>query len=567
MRFLIAPSENLMSIDNAVATIPGALFNLQSTISFAVWDAYSGGEYEFSDRPAMHEHFLDPSFAEAAFNLWLTAQTTAAPPLTLAQARAAKRNLVDGIYDARRQAPIAFLSWSWDADDESFAAMQAALASWDSHAAVNSAFTYETAQINAALTTVAAQVNAEAHQTSTSTSVSPSASTSLSGGSVSSTAGGITGMTSQPAGTTIAILPITSTFTPGSASTSVSAPASSSSVTTHSGIAATSLNDTGSISPPAISWPPSGSSSTIPLTSAQMRGLIAAIQTRRSSLNILRQTQKAQIAALPTIQSVVAYSINVAWPVSAFGTVIIPPFTAAGAALVRISATMSKTLDAFYIVSTASMPVTGSASPTLPAFTLTATAVDITRTSTLTRSIGNITATAAGYLAAWHTRAQAAAWDSYYPGTDTSTTWASGIPATNSAAFPPGTQIRVTLWGDFTFNKVYIGPRLASHPHSFDPASMVQLFFGGSAGASVTDPPGFLVSDPLVAAIDGTNGFCVKIHTLSGPRSNQIYTTSVQAGWTSYNKAGDDAATTVATGYLDNGVPVTGVFKIESFYP
>lgn len=123
------------------------------------------------------------------------------------------------------------------------------------------------------------------------------------------------------------------------------------------------------------------------------------------------------------------------------------------------------------------------------------------------------------------------------------------IPST--ALTGTSTQFRLTLAyrsSSWTFDKVYLGHAAAvGDVYDFD-GSQVQVLFSGAAGGTVG--VGGLESDTTVFNFDPTKNVVVAIY-FSGASSPPRDSTST--GYGVYYKAGDDAATTDASGYSASG--------------
>jgi hypothetical protein len=63
----------------------------------------------------------------------------------------------------------------------------------------------------------------------------------------------------------------------------------------------------------SVSWTPIGATAPVTLTAAQAQGLLAAIAARRATLQGLRLTQQAAIAACTTVAQVIALSVSSGW--------------------------------------------------------------------------------------------------------------------------------------------------------------------------------------------------------------------------------------------------------------
>jgi hypothetical protein len=188
-----------------------------------------------SDALAADEVLLDAAIA------------TAGVAMPLATAQRLKSGFVDGVFNALRQAPIAFTvgasAYTWDARDEAQSALNAALVS-ALVAGGNAAFV----DLFNQLTAILAQVT-------------------LAIGNVS---GGV------------------------------------------------SFVDPDALTGPevmigSVAWTPIGATATVTLTAAQAGGLIAAVTARRATLQGLRLTKQAAIAACTNNPGVMALAVSSGW--------------------------------------------------------------------------------------------------------------------------------------------------------------------------------------------------------------------------------------------------------------
>jgi hypothetical protein len=65
---------------------------------------------------------------------------------------------------------------------------------------------------------------------------------------------------------------------------------------------------------PNIDWPPYNSTVTVSLTMADMRTLISAINSRRTTLQNTRLSKRNAINGITTVQGVISYDATAGWP-------------------------------------------------------------------------------------------------------------------------------------------------------------------------------------------------------------------------------------------------------------
>lgn len=276
-----------MSIDNQPLAIDTT--TLPTNVAIVIYDLTAGaGKLEYNDRQRLLEKFIDIIPYAQFVNVWLTQASliTGTPNLTLQLAKRIKISLVDGIFNSKRQLPIAAVGNTWDASDQALMGMQASITGWDIAAAAS--------QSDA---TLAANFN------STGIKV-----TLASGASTTAAAGGTTDSFTYLAGyANGAFFPATATFLTGVTGGGFTAQASFvANWNKQIGYAPT----TG----PAISWPPYNSTVNVQLSMANMRTLISTINSRRTSLQSVRQSKTNAINALTTIAAVIAYDATTGWP-------------------------------------------------------------------------------------------------------------------------------------------------------------------------------------------------------------------------------------------------------------
>src|SRR5262245_1680816 len=157
-----------MSIDNADIAIDTS--SLAANIEIIVYQEVNG-KIQYNDRPSVRDAFTDPSPYQPFINLWLTAYSTATPPLTLAQAKFVKCDFVEGIFHSKRRAPFSSGGHIYDGNDEAVQYLTATLSGgvYDSTgglvSAINAAFSSQTSSINSGIIDVS-NINANANNIS-----------------------------------------------------------------------------------------------------------------------------------------------------------------------------------------------------------------------------------------------------------------------------------------------------------------------------------------------------------------------------------------------------------------
>jgi hypothetical protein len=277
MKFVIIRGENVMSVDNEVATINAA--GLAANVLLVAWDGNTG-VLQYNDRAAIKEPFGDPSPYQTQLNLWIAAKTAA---LTLTQSKAVKTLLVDGIYRFKRTAPITYSGQVWDASDEAFSAMLGAAVGGSS--GLLAAITLLADETRTATFGLYDDLNVGFNHISIDLAEASSKFTFANHHFGELDVGGTTGFGWTAAQTGLSF--------PGG----VNPPGGPYTITAPSGGG-------------SVSWLPAGS--TTPVT-VDLNGLIAAIVARRNAAQLTRSTKAAQIAALASTAAVITYDATTGW--------------------------------------------------------------------------------------------------------------------------------------------------------------------------------------------------------------------------------------------------------------
>jgi hypothetical protein len=123
LRFWMVRHVGAMSVDNTNVT--GMDFtDLPANVSVVEWKS-GVGEMEYDDRPRLRENFIDVTPFCPFFQQFMTLL----PGITLGQAKKLQCDLIDVLFDSKRQMPYAYAiaagNYTWDATDGSVAHMAA----------------------------------------------------------------------------------------------------------------------------------------------------------------------------------------------------------------------------------------------------------------------------------------------------------------------------------------------------------------------------------------------------------------------------------------------------------
>jgi hypothetical protein len=295
MRFWIVqhPGEtNIMAIDDASyqnISLPG----WNSTIDFINWDGKKG-DIRYWTQPGITVNFVDPTPYVPYINNWLTVASTMNPPINLDQAKKVKSDLVDTLFDIKRQLPIVYDGYTWDATDESMQSMMALVGGGQSLAEVNVTLHALWADINSAWSIHIADLNTQLNSIAVSHNqsiVGYTAGFSISGGGgdIPDTGGSI-----PP--------PVLTKPSPGEHYVNGTV-CGDISISEHL-VTATTLT---------YQWIPIGWVDPITVTMATMNGIFYSVAARRGTFQSVRTSKKYAIAACTTIQQVIAFDVLAGW--------------------------------------------------------------------------------------------------------------------------------------------------------------------------------------------------------------------------------------------------------------
>ncbi len=296
--WLVAPAQT-MGVDNANAN-PINVSTLPATTRMVQWRE-GRGEIEPTTGPPLRTTFTDPTPYASFFQQFLTLLTTSG--LTLAQAQKVQNDLVDCIYDAKRQLPFSFNvaggpgTEVWSARDEDVLAMCNEVLGLGGFGTITTQVNGVVTQINSSIVTPG-----NTHVNST-TTINNSINSAI-----------VPQLLSQLPQT-----PLTITVT-GSGVSSSHSPSQVASP------GLTSLSGTGAANPPTmgaisgisgvagnIPWSPISATAPLLLTMAEITGIMSGIASRRQTLLNTRYTKRAAINALATVAAVIAYDVTSGW--------------------------------------------------------------------------------------------------------------------------------------------------------------------------------------------------------------------------------------------------------------
>jgi hypothetical protein len=277
-----------MAIDNCLIsglTFPG----LPPDIYMVNWDGVTNkGELEYKNAMPIRTPFLDPSPYLPYVNAWIIKGQTQTPPINLPQAKTIKQDVVETLFNYKRQLPIAVVTigWTFAATDEDTTSMNRYLSSV-STLSVNNVVAQLKEGINAQFVYLSGDLNDKLNRDSTVTGITSTG--TFSGSGTAPADGGpmdVSGTTSQVA------VAGKSTFT------TIVTPAVEAPVINY---------------PEYLFWVPLGSTTTVGFTVDQFCLILSAIEERRASLNSVRLTKREEIDGLATIAAVAAYDVTSGW--------------------------------------------------------------------------------------------------------------------------------------------------------------------------------------------------------------------------------------------------------------
>ncbi len=215
---------------------------------------------------------------------WLTAAAALDVPLNLAQAKLVKSDVVETLFNLKRQATIIALGNSWACDDESVNGMTRIMTVYNSSAVI--------ASINSTLVTLVDNINVEFNDLAIDVyGVLSTYAADLDSHLDSATVSG--NAPSEGGAITDGTISVTDT-SPG-------------------GVTAQACGYVSVAPADLVGWTPIGSSIPITLTYQQLASLISSIENRRAVYNGIRLAYKAQIASLTTVAAVISFDPTSGW--------------------------------------------------------------------------------------------------------------------------------------------------------------------------------------------------------------------------------------------------------------
>jgi hypothetical protein len=319
MRFTISPQSGLIQVGNLI--VPAAITTLPPNVLNVTWDG-DKGEIWYNDRASLTTEFTDPTPYQPYIDTWMATAAAGVSEqsveggssiaLSLAQAQQVKSSLIESVFKAQRQLPIAYPvaagPYSWDCSDEGVTQMHlalgAAIASGPTSllssissgtgglvGGINTAFATLVAQIDTLIGAgeVNPSINFNINQAATAGTFADLL--PIPGGISVSGAGVNTGPSSAP------IVQRKNVFIPPAATLFLTA-------------------SSGAITLPTIQWTPIGLTAPVILEGAEFSGLVSAVVARRAKLQANRLALQAAIAAATTAAAVAAIDITTGWNVA-----------------------------------------------------------------------------------------------------------------------------------------------------------------------------------------------------------------------------------------------------------
>lgn len=300
MKFLLVPPENLVVIDNA--TVNGIVIPID--VALVIWNG-SSGEIEPKGGMPVRTTFSDLSPYVPYLNAFIGAPLTITQlplldvgmslPLKLVQAKQIKSDMIDALFDYKRQVQIAWSSWWWDAADESYRAMLLTLLP-----SQQQEVTLLVNAVNSQMSTYSSNLAYMYNGYIGSFALSYPSSYDTFGRSFN------TNGTNYGFGVWS---PTVGGGLPGN-------PAWYQNATSAVGVF--NMGGIGQIADPApnlgsVSWLPINSASAISITYSQLNTIVKSIAARRDSLQTVRANKKTAVAALSTVAAVAAYDVLAGW--------------------------------------------------------------------------------------------------------------------------------------------------------------------------------------------------------------------------------------------------------------
>src|SRR5215831_16602835 len=119
------PGMGLMSVDNETVMLDASA--LDPNISIVTW-AGNRGLIQYNDRPEVRRPVTDIAPYQPWVNRFMRVVADGDPELTLDQAKQLKIDLVEALYDNKREVPFIHAGREYECSDEAIAYMSSALA-------------------------------------------------------------------------------------------------------------------------------------------------------------------------------------------------------------------------------------------------------------------------------------------------------------------------------------------------------------------------------------------------------------------------------------------------------
>jgi hypothetical protein len=381
----IKPQDGMVVLDDALM-VGIDCSSIPSNIYLVRWYNEDGEIcYNHDDRLAVRDKFTDISPYIPIFNKWLEAAKDnppdPCPPISIAQAKLIKSEMVDFLFTSKRQLPLDYappsvgVTYTWDGSDNATSAMSDEIAALSGTDAINAAvgnlaastteaiasltastnetFAQSRSNTEGALGTLAGDVTAETNAGLSASAGSATTAIKNSIDSVNAATGTYAGQLADANHTGVLLQGLNTTGSPGAAPYShtdaintlvqriidgatpiyttgqISFPhpdmGAGTPDTAHPGSVAVSgptVAPVNTITPPVVSptpasgpditWPPIGAPP-VTMHYTEFTQLLALLTGRRRTLQIRRTQHKNNIAAMTTIDAVIAYDITTGW--------------------------------------------------------------------------------------------------------------------------------------------------------------------------------------------------------------------------------------------------------------
>jgi hypothetical protein len=287
----IVPAVNVVQVDN-VNAVDVDMTGMAANVFCVEWRE-GRGELETTTAPGLRTIFYDVTPYTVFFQRFMT-ELNGNGAITLPQAQKIQTDLIEVLFDGKRQAPMAFTptagtAASWSADDTEVAAMSLQMLGGTGSNISNSLVS----QINAMIDSINARIvnvaNANTGQfnvmNANVTYVLPllreTALNLVGGGNIAQHAAS----------------PGSDGRGPGSGNFG----------------SMTAIAHIGGPASPTMPWSPIGATTPVNLSSDDMSALMASIASRRQGLLNTSNSKRAAVNALATIAAVIAYDVTAGW--------------------------------------------------------------------------------------------------------------------------------------------------------------------------------------------------------------------------------------------------------------